>query len=124
MSSSLRFARHFQIIMPLSIHPELRTIAKIQAQPKRDISGDAPTIISATRFGEIPMIFASRLCDRAYSPRNAFSAFRCKFIVCHRHLLSMLIHDPKFIRYAISMMKLLPNIAELPYAKVGQNPMR
>jgi hypothetical protein len=37
--------RHFQIVMGLQIHPEFRTITKVQAQPKRRIGCDAPSIV-------------------------------------------------------------------------------
>jgi len=31
--------------MSLKIHPEFRTVAKVQAQPKRCVGGDAPSIV-------------------------------------------------------------------------------
>src|SRR5580658_5868178 len=37
--------RQLQIVMGLKIHPELRTIAKVQTEPKRRIGRDASSIV-------------------------------------------------------------------------------
>jgi hypothetical protein len=37
--------RHFQVVMGLKVHPELRTIPKVQAQSQGGVGRDAPTII-------------------------------------------------------------------------------
>jgi hypothetical protein len=37
--------RHFQVVVGLKVHPELRTVAEVQAQPQRGISGDAPPVV-------------------------------------------------------------------------------
>jgi len=37
--------RHFQVVMGLKVHPKFWAIAKVQAQPKRCVSCDAPPIV-------------------------------------------------------------------------------
>ena len=99
---------HFQVVMGLKIHPEFWTIAKVQAQPKRGVSRDAPPIVD--NLGDAVWRDADGFCkwvrDRPYSVRNSFLQHfawrnRCKFVPCHRLLLSMIIHDPNFIRFSM-----------------------
>jgi hypothetical protein len=35
----------FQVVVTLKIHPELRTIAEIEPQPKRRVGGNTPPIV-------------------------------------------------------------------------------
>jgi hypothetical protein len=59
--------------MGLKIHPEFWTIAKVQAQPKRGVSRDAPPIVD--NLGDAVWRdadgFRKRFCDRPYSVRNS-----------------------------------------------------
>jgi hypothetical protein len=37
--------RRLQIVVTLKVHPKLRRVAEIEAQPKRGIGGDAPSVV-------------------------------------------------------------------------------
>jgi hypothetical protein len=65
--------RHFQVVVALKIEPELRTVAEVEAAPQRRVCRDAAPVVDdpAIRFGEIPIAFASALCDRPYAARNS-----------------------------------------------------
>ena len=38
-------ARHFEIVMGLEVHPELRAVTKVQAEPERSVCRNASTIV-------------------------------------------------------------------------------
>src|SRR4051812_42054699 len=37
--------RHFQVVVSLKIQPELRTVAEVEAEPKRSVRRNAPPIV-------------------------------------------------------------------------------
>jgi hypothetical protein len=91
--------------MSLEIHPELRAVAKVKAQPERSIGGNAPAIADdfgdpvrrdANVFGELVLreaVVAQKFLFQHFAGRN-----RRKFIPFHRKLRSMIIHNPHPVR--------------------------
>jgi hypothetical protein len=53
--------RHLQIIVGLQVHPELRAVAEVQAEPQRRVRRDAPPIIDD--LGDPVRRNADRLCN-------------------------------------------------------------
>jgi hypothetical protein len=66
-------ARHLEIVVRLEIQPEFRAGTEIQAETERHVSSVRRRLftISAIRFGEMPIAFASWFCDRPHSAKNS-----------------------------------------------------
>src|SRR5579863_6096488 len=92
--------RQFQIVMGLQIQPKLRAVAKVQAQPKRGIGGDASPIVddlgnpvrrNPDRFREL--VLRETILYKKFVLQHFAGRDRCKFILRHRRLSLMVIHE-------------------------------
>jgi hypothetical protein len=66
-------ARDLEIVVRLQVQPELRAVAEVQAKAQHGVGvirRRLPTI-SAIRFGEMPIAWASRFYDSPYSFRDS-----------------------------------------------------
>jgi hypothetical protein len=94
--------------MGLKIHPEFWTIAKVQAQPKRGVSRDAPPIVDnlgdavwRDADGIRKLVLRQTILSQKFFLQHFAWRNRCKLVPCHRFLLSMITHDPNFIRLSM-----------------------
>ena len=83
--------RQLQIVMGLKIHPKLRAIAKVQAESKRGIGRDAPSIVDdlgnpvwrdSDVLGEL--VLRETILGEEFFFQHFARRDRYKFIVCHR----------------------------------------
>src|ERR1051326_1217692 len=100
--------RHLQVVMALEIQPELGTIAKVQAQPKRCVRCNTPPIVND--LGNPVRRNPNSLREAALRQPIGREEFllqhfarrdRRKFIFRHRSFLSMIVHDLDFVRLAV-----------------------
>src|SRR5580700_11399037 len=82
--------RQLQIVMGLKIHPELRTIAKVQTEPKRRVSRDASPVVddlsNAVRRNTdslCELVLRQTILGEEFFFQHFARRDRCKFILCH-----------------------------------------
>src|ERR1700730_11533311 len=108
--------------MALKIHPKFRAVTKVQAEPKRGVGRDASPIVDnlgnpvrRNPDGLRKLVLRQTILSKELVFQHCTGLDRCKFVLSHRRLSSVVIHDPNLVRLAIDPSKDHSPLAVDPY---------